>query len=890
MSGILSTTPNSDFISLATPPSRTDSPSLASGPSTTTINSLASIIDTYSSNVPHFINDLLPTQTSLPSSDFAPLEKHLNDLLTRLSLLSQDTSSALEQSIHDVSRNVPRLTYDLQFMRESAISLGSSLQSVQARMSRQTTLETDANTDESRTQRALEKLSHLDKLKTRMESARDILREAESWSTLEGEIISLIASQSWDKAGERLAEASRSMVVFQNTPGEYETRRDLLVSLQNDLEIALSAALRQAISKNDIEACARFYGNFEMMGRDAEFRSCYFSARRTGVVDEWNSVILLDTTLETFHGEQEMGIPTRFTTFLPRFYASLLSMIAAERATIPLIFPPSAALKILSTLLQTTLDGLSPSMQSRLEAVTDHYGAGAVTELSRAFKATEELALGVAGIFEKMKSDTQSSQLSGSALSTSPSAASPIQSEPKTPRSKRQSASRRLSRAHSSVVESGPPLGVIDWEPTLFEPFLDLQSSYPSLERRYLSYLLKHDAQLISSSGTRPEKILCDRAVAVFDMADDAIARCMAFTHGYGATGLVDALDGFVESFLMSHQDSMLALAKRSSSNKSTAPDELDFEGLDYSTEEWGTFQIGLHILEACRDVREKLRLFEERLYLALSRISTTSTDRTHTTSGAITLLQQSLLNSTELNSLVSSLRSPSHPLLLAREALTSFTRASQRFLQDIILSPLRTQLDAYPSLSVWSQPEKPQRRGELQIPSFSLSPTDNIARVSEGLLNLLRVFEVYAADDALSFSLGTLPFVDAESLVDITLPARSKMNAETTARGNGSSILTAESVLSTWISSLSLSLIFQLTRTVLPNIRALSSPGAAQLSSDLGYLSNAVRALDVEWDELERWREAVGCDEEKWRGRIKEVEEGDDIWKRVGMMRGWIT
>ena len=886
MSSILPST-SSDTINLTTPLSRTGSPPSIAGPSAT-ISSLASTIDTYPSNIPHFINDLLSPQIPSPSTELEPLEKHLNDLLTRLSLLSQDTSSALEQSIHDVSRNVPRLTYDLQFMRESATSLGSILQSVQARMSRQTSLETDANTDESRTQRALEKLSHLDKLKTRMESARDILREAESWSTLEGEITSLIASQSWDKAGERLAEASRSMVVFQNTPAEYETRRTLLTSLQNELEMALSVALRDAIGKNDNDACARFYDIFEMMGRDAEFRNYYFSAKRTGVVDEWNAVILLDTTLATFHGEQGIGVPTKFTTFLPRFYASLLAMIAAERATVPLVFPPSAALKILSTLLQTTLDGLSPSMQSRLGAVADHYGPAAITELSRAFKATEELALGVSGILDKVTLDTQSRLLSGSALSTSPSMASPAQFEPRTPRLKRQSGSRHFSRAPSSFIESAPQSGLTDWEPTLFEPFLDLQSSYSSLERRYLSYLLKHDALLNSSSGTRPEKILSDRTVTVFDIADDAIARCMAFTHGYGATGLVDALDGFLESFLIGNQDSILDSAKRSSSNKSNAPDELDFEGLDYSTEEWGTFQIGLHILEACRDVREKLEAFEVRLYTALSRISTTSTDRPHTTSGAITLLQQSLLNSTELNSLLSSLQSPSHPLPLARDALISFTRASQRFLQDIILSPLRSQLDAYPSLPVWSQPEKPQRRGELQIPSFSLSPTDNIARVSEGLLNLLRVFEVYAADDALSFSLETLPFVDTESLVDFPVTAKSRTNGDTTARENGSSILSAESVLSTWISSLSLSLIFQLTRTVLPNIRTLSNPGAAQLSSDLGYLSNAVRALDVEWEELEKWREAVGCDEVKWRERIKGSEEGDEIWKRVGVMRGW--
>ena len=95
-------------------------------------------------------------------------------------------------------------------------------------------------------------------------------------------------------------------------------------------------------------------------------------------------------------------------------------------------------------------------------------------------------------------------------------------------------------------------------------------------------------------------------------------------------------------------------------------------------------------------------------------------------------------------------------------------------------------------------------------------------------------VFEVYAADDALGFSIETLPFVDADSTGE----------------------LSAEIVLSTWVSSLSLSLLAHLTGTILPQIRNLSTSGAAQLGSDLGYLSNAVKALDVEWEDLEKWRE----------------------------------
>ncbi|ORY24129.1 Golgi complex component 7-domain-containing protein [Naematelia encephala] len=898
-------------VDLSTPPPELAEPEPEPEPEPSiSITALADRLDVHQDDVAGFINDILsphlpklaPGAPPKPP-DLVPLDKGINELLTRLSLLSQDTSSALEQLIHDISRTVPRLTYDLQFMRESATSLQSSLSLVQARVTRQTNLE-DGTSDEAKTHKALEKLTHLDKLKTRMESARDILREAESWSTLESEITSLIATSSWDKAGERLAEASRSMVVFQNTPAEYETKRTLLVSLQNELETALGAALKESIQKNDIEQVAKFYDVFELMEREQEFQNFYFASRRAAVVDEWNAVVLLDTAQTA---APEVGTPVKFSSFLPKFYTSLLAVLSSERTHVPLIFPPHLATSILSTFLQTTLDGLSPSIQTRLSSVADFYGPEALSELIKAFTATEELAIGVQGVLDTMAFNTQGGVASGSALaSPSPPAGSPTTPSDRRSTLKRMPISRRFSRTPGAVAETTTSVPSV-WETTLYEPFLDFQASYANLERRYLSQQLKYDPSLNATSSSRGKddasRLLMERATAAFGLAEEAIKRCLAFTHGYGSPGLLDALNAFFSGFLESNQTFILDLAGRSAGLKSGAADELDFEGLDYSTEDWGTFQLGLHILETCRSVRDRLTAFEEKLLSSLMEISSilritpsdpSSFKLNDTTLGAIALLQQSPLNSADLHHLTASERIA---LSSAREGLSSFTRASQAFLQNIILSPLRAQLHTYPNLSVWSQADKPQRRGELQIPSFSLSPTDTIARVSEGLLNLLRIFEVYAADSALAYSLETLPFIDVESLRALLEPAKQSVmmpedptSESSPAHATG---LTPEMVLSTWISSLALSLLSTLTSMILPSIKTLSTQGAAQLESDLGYLSNAVRALDVEWEELERWREASAIKgEEEWRGKVRDARAsgGVDVLEKVGRMRGWPT
>lgn len=227
---------------------------------------------------------------------------------------------------------------------------------------------------------------------------------------------------------------------------------------------------------------------------------------------------------------------------------------------------------------------------------------------------------------------------------------------------------------------------------------------------------------------------------------------------------------------------------------------------------------------------------------------------------------------------MTSSSNTSRHHLQSARTALGSLTRTAQRRLQAIILAPIISQLNTYPTLAVWAAPDKTAKRGELSIPTFSLSPTDIIVRVSEGLLNLLRVFEVYASDASLSYSIETLPFVDPslfevnaghsenESRADKLVSPTSLMHPATPSEPT----MAPETVLSTWISSLTLSLLAHLSSITLPSIRSLSNPGAKQLEADLDYLSNAVRALDVEWEELEKWKEGVGMSLDELRQKAR--------------------
>lgn len=871
-------------------------------------------------NVAAWINNVLGTQdtdTSIPV-DLTELDQRVTHLLATLEIACQDTSSQLEHIIDDVSRGVPRLTYDLHFMRDGALTLQTALTKVQAKSK-------DSVPDD--TSAALDRLQYLDTVKGRMEAAREVLREAESWSSLEMEVTSLLVEKSYEKAAERLNEASKSMVVFQNTP-EYESRRTLMVSLQNQLEASLSSALVAAINTQDVVVCRNFFSIFSNIQRETEFRNYYNGSRRASLITQWQNAHLsdCDSALST----PSHPTPTTFAVFLTTFYASFLSVINTERTSIPSIFPDPAP--TLSTFITSTLTSFQPTFSERLASLFSHHGASGLRELITAFKATEEFAANTDKIMEKIQY---------SAALSSPMLSSHMQgSEDTTPqlqrqkshsrkRSTRMSISWRANPRRSSLsggslakMSGGGLLGdtmELDWDQELFQPFLDFQVDYASLERRLLDSALNEIVSTDSRSGVTESdraRVLRERSVDVFSVADDSLGRCMTFTHGYGAVGLVQALDHFLKSFIDIWTADITSAQATAFSGRSASDSEEDLSDLDYTAQDWSDIQMSLHLLASARAVLDRLVVFESKLRSNLIQVATSfrlsrndpsGLSISGTTRGEGLLLIQSSLNSAELHDLLKSVESESQirhlgsplPLLLeARAAVSTFASACQRSLQETILSPLRKPLTSYPLSPLWSATSSEQsKRGgvsELQVPTFSLSPSEVVQRLAEGLLNLPRLFEVYADDDALSFSLETLPYIDGELLKGLSdqtdqpqqaLPGH--MRRASLAPTLKPSSLSPEAVSSAWLSSLGHSILFHLTSAVLPKIRTLTTTGAAQLSSDLGYLSNIVRAINVEYEDLDRWKDYVSMGDEEGRRIMLEKEPGN-ILIQVGRMRGW--
>jgi conserved oligomeric Golgi complex subunit 7 len=612
-----------------------------------------------------------------------------------------------------------------------------------------------------------------------------------------------------------------------------------------------------------------------------------------------------------------------------------------------------------------------------LTGLVEFHDSAALPEVIRTFRHAEGFAISVERIIDKL----------GFAALSTPTPQSPTEERPGHSRrlSKRMSISRRTAPNRASISIPGGAVqgGSSPWEQALFEPFVDLQSDYPTLEKRYLDQSL--DSLLVSRRLARSDveartRALREQALDIITFAEEALDRCTTFTHGYGAHGLVEATDHMFAAFL-EHVKSDLLETSRTGQQSGTD----DYDEFEMSPEDLKAFQLGLNLLGVGKLLRERLLTLEVRYRVsfiqfaqvlrgAAGAIQSLGPPLPGTTKGEAELLSQSALNSLQLNTLLDTIdpqgallstpflgpgpsifsqplsaargesfaqqQQPSHVVSLAmlkgsRLAIKEYARTTQQFLQNVILAPLFQHLSGYPSLAAWTTPDQKKRPAyEFAVPTFSLSSTPTVQKLSEGLLALPRMFEVYVGDEeALAFSIETLPFLEMDpglcELVDSHLSAMSQFEISSTSpssKRDGSPSMrrtslsgpsaftsppitqppppmTAEMVSSAWLSCLALALLSQLTDKILPTFRALTGTGAAQLAYDLGYLSTIVRALNVEWEPLEKWRSYCELSNEEGKKRylgatgvtafasaLDEKIELDDILKHVAKIRGWTT
>lgn len=236
----------------------------------------------------------------------------LQTLSTQLGEQHTALVSKLSAQMSVAGTIVPEAAAQAQQLTQDAMPLRLALEKAEKRYEQMTPA---AGTPEAH---ALSELHSLSQVKHRMQSARDTLHAAESWSLVEGEVDGHLADGDWEKAAQRLAGMEHTLANFDASSEYVAARRALLERLLAALDEAVAKALHKAVDAQDVDGlirCARVYASVH---RAEQFTVHYTRARRAAIQNTWQAAPV----------EQRTGA----------FLGALEQLAADERQVAPLLY------------------------------------------------------------------------------------------------------------------------------------------------------------------------------------------------------------------------------------------------------------------------------------------------------------------------------------------------------------------------------------------------------------------------------------------------------------------------------------------------------------------------------------------------------------------------
>ncbi|KAJ3413083.1 hypothetical protein HDV05_008537 [Chytridiales sp. JEL 0842] len=744
-------------------------------------------------------------------------------ILLRLQLLSQELSNRLDQLCEDAVKGIPRVLHDLEFVSKDAQSLLSSVKSIQAELDK---------SDRSSSHEAFDNVVKLDIIRTRMESARNALKEAESWNSLGPEIEGLFAVNDVEKVGIRLEDASRSLHMLVGTP-EYEERCNLLAKFRTQLDGVLKPRLVAGFQNRDNAEVSLCLKLFEKIQHRDKFSEYLFESVQTDVGDYWKRLNFLELQTDAIESYS-------------KFFEYLTSVVQNDLSWCLQYFQNRH--KICLDVSHHILSSLKPSLSMVLDDLVKKNPDQALSVITKAYIVSVTWSQK----FEQFLSETATS-------SGEPTA---------------------------DEFKEGP-----SWGTSLFKPFISIQQNYGVLETNHLQKVINNTLPPTHTNRKllNYTRIINEFLPFLFTQADAASGRCFLLTAGYGVVGLVSALDQYFQCIWerLEERLSGSVLGVGEAQPKTLKADAVDTDDDDdefgYQKDDPmnGTFQLakfqsGLNFLSVAKAGYEKLVEFEavlaSHLIALLQRIEEneekegqklketvpkrpTTKYKTVESVASLSTLRNSTLNGTRLRNLLASVNSRQQTasdnaesqqlpgLFQSEKALLKLADGAQRTVFDSIFDSVAIILSEAPAPDFWQDLDKrntAQQGGSavLDVPTFSVSPLPYVVKLGECLLTLPQRLEInFGNEGILSFRVERLPHITQQDLDDLF-------------EGGGDSVggggMDDESMIHIWITSIA--------RVCMERyesyIQQIPNPGSncrQQIRSDTDYIIKVLDAMDVE-------------------------------------------
>lgn len=278
----------------------------------------------------------------------SPLQAFVSTLVGQLETLVQSVNASLERTSEQVVSSMPKIFQNVENLRSEALALQKNMSEVQNEISQ---VQRDTGS-------CMANLERLDRLKTKLQVAKEGLQESDGWGRLTAELEDLLEQGDMNGACEKIVVLQKSLIAQEGLPGQAE-RETEVEEAKNKLEALASPHLVRAFTSGDVEQAKKFVEMFEKIQRLAQLKQYYRTVQRTGLLRQWTEIVEL----------AEAGNSNRF---LREFYELLLEMWSKQIKWCGQVFDGEQGEP--TQVLIETLNRLEPSREAAIAQAVKRTG------------------------------------------------------------------------------------------------------------------------------------------------------------------------------------------------------------------------------------------------------------------------------------------------------------------------------------------------------------------------------------------------------------------------------------------------------------------------------------------------------------------------------------
>ncbi|XP_013073398.2 conserved oligomeric Golgi complex subunit 7-like isoform X1 [Biomphalaria glabrata] len=200
-------------------------------------------------------------------------------MVMKLQVFIQEVNNILEEASQQALQNLPRVVRELDAVKQEASLLQDQMRTVKQ----------DIQKVEQDTSHSMQALLKLDRIKSRMKSTADALKEADNWTTLSADMDEVFQSQNIDDITSKLCGMQQSLHILVDTP-DYAEKCQHLEKLKNRLEAMLSPQLIAAFNAQSLDQTHKFVKIFESIERLPQMYKYYHKCHKNHLLQTWQSI------------------------------------------------------------------------------------------------------------------------------------------------------------------------------------------------------------------------------------------------------------------------------------------------------------------------------------------------------------------------------------------------------------------------------------------------------------------------------------------------------------------------------------------------------------------------------------------------------------------------